>query len=44
GLVYKLYADTKPEIGKVKVEDLLIDTIVDFGERLLGVQRHKAVA
>ncbi|KKK93555.1 hypothetical protein LCGC14_2691700, partial [marine sediment metagenome] len=26
GLVYKLYADTKPEIGKVKVEDLLIDT------------------
>ena len=44
GLVYKLYAQTKPVIGDVKQEDLLIDTIVDFGERLLGVQRHKEVA
>ena len=38
GLVYKLYAHTRPTIGDVKQEDLLIDTVVDFGERILGVQ------
>jgi hypothetical protein len=42
GKVYKLYAETRPTIGNVKQEDLLIDTIVDFGERLLGVDKRKS--
>lgn len=44
GLIYKLYAETKPTIEQVKQEDLLIDTIVDFGERILGVSTQKEVA
>ena len=42
GYLYKLFAETKPTIGNIKQEDLLIDTIVDFGERLLGVSKEKA--
>ncbi len=44
GRIYKLYAETKPIIGTTKQEDLLIDTIVDFGERVLGVQKQKDAA
>lgn len=44
GVVYKLYARTKPELDGVEDDDLLIDTIVDFGERLLGLQRAKVAA
>ena len=35
GLVYKYWSMTKPKVGDVKSEDLLIDTVVDFGERIL---------
>ncbi len=41
GYIYKLYAQTKPQIDGVKQEDLLIDTIVEFGERVLGVNKSK---
>ena len=41
GLLYKAYAETRPKIGDIKQEDLLIDTIVDFGEQLLGVSKRK---
>ncbi len=44
GLVYKLYAETKPVIGDIKQEALLIDTIVDFGERILGLQKKDKAA
>ena len=38
GLIYKFWAASKPKVGDVREEDLLIDTVVDFGERLLGLQ------
>ncbi len=44
GILYKLYSDTRPEIGDVKQQDLLLDTVVDFGERLLGVQKKEKAA
>jgi hypothetical protein len=42
GLIYKFWAQTKPKVGNVKEEDLLIDTVVEFGERLLGLQQAAA--
>lgn len=39
GLLYKLYSQTKPTIGSVVQTDLLLDTLVEFGERLLGVHK-----
>jgi len=44
GLMYKAYADTKPTIGGVKQDELLLDTLVDFGEQILGVSRKEEVA
>jgi hypothetical protein len=44
GQIYKLYTHTRPKLNKVTSEQLLIDTIVDFGERLLDLQPHNKVA
>lgn len=44
GIVYKYYAQTKPKVEGVKEEDLLLDTVVDFGERLLGVRKEEDAA
>ena len=42
GLMYKLYARTRPKAKEVTEIDILVDTIVDFGERVLGLQKTKA--
>lgn len=39
GHLYKMYSDTKPSIGNATTTDILVDTIVEFGERLLGVDK-----
>lgn len=39
--LYQLYADTKPSIQGTTRSELLLDTLVEFGERLLGVVKGK---
>jgi hypothetical protein len=39
GILLKHYFSTLPTMKDVKESDLLLDTVVDFGERLLGLQR-----
>ena len=43
GIIYGLYARNKHKATELDSISLLIDTIVDFGERLLGLQRKDAV-
>lgn len=43
GIIFKAYCDTKPKIGDTAREDLFLDTLVDFGEQLLGVAQKKVV-
>ena len=38
GQVYKAYAQTRPKTENLTHTDFLVDTLVDFGERILGVQ------
>lgn len=38
GAVYKAYGSCRPKTEKLTEKDFLIDTVVDFGERLLGLR------
>ncbi|MEE8598706.1 MAG: hypothetical protein V3S69_04230 [Dehalococcoidales bacterium] len=42
GFVYKLYTQSKPEIDDISYDDLLLYTLVDLGERALGLRRKSA--
>lgn len=42
GAVYRLYVETRPKAQNVSQSELLVDTIVDFGERLLGLKKQDA--
>ena len=44
GAVYKAYGATRPKAENLTNTDFLIDTVVDFGERILGLQQPRKTA
>ena len=41
GIVYSLFSKTKASIDDVKEMSLMLDTLVEFGERILGIDANK---